>query len=586
MSRLPILFCCAGILVLSAGCKTVSYDLDDEYRDDFKSMVKEYQGEAANLASRDRTVQSAGALPQKLYEDQVFSEVKVHEHLPSESLTLEDLFVRALQHSSQIRVFSELPLIRETGIQEAAGAFDTNAFVEAAYDHRNDPVGSTLTTGNASDRFRQDEVLTRAGAEKKLITGTEVTVEQRVTRTDNNSSFFVPNPQTNAELSLTVMQPLLRGAGIAYNRSIMQIATIDSEVAMQEFIRQSESHLLEIARTYWTLYAARATYLTKKNHADSIDSIITELEARQEFDAARRQLLRAEAAGAERRAELVRSEAAVRNAEDRLKALVNDPQLRGMGAIEIVPEDPPSVRPVSLDLEASATSALQRRPEILQAFLQLRAGAVREKIARNEVLPELNMLVSGYVAGLASGSRYGEALTNQFDTGGPGVAVGMRLDFPIENNEAEAKLERRKIELRQLFEQLKTTMETVLLEVKVAAREVRTSLRDVQAKYESVEAAREDVVDLERRKELMLLGTETGSASYLEFLLEAQDRQADAEEKFLLALATYNVSLLSMERAKGNLLNYEDIRINRREDTRRKIPMLELQKDPSNPRNK
>ena len=59
----------------------------------------------------------------------------------SQGVNLENLYVRAIKHSTQIKVFSDLPLIRETGITEAAGAFDTNAFLESRFDHRNEPVG-------------------------------------------------------------------------------------------------------------------------------------------------------------------------------------------------------------------------------------------------------------------------------------------------------------------------------------------------------------------------------------------------------------------------------------------------------------
>ena len=73
------------------------------------------------------------------------------------TFSLEELYRRALQHSKQIRVFSDLPLIRETGIREAKGAFDTNTFLEGKFGHANDPVGNTLTTGDAK-RFKQDRV--------------------------------------------------------------------------------------------------------------------------------------------------------------------------------------------------------------------------------------------------------------------------------------------------------------------------------------------------------------------------------------------------------------------------------------------
>ena len=72
----------------------------------------------------------------------------------SQGISVDGLYLRAIQHSNQIQVFSDLPLIRETGIQEASGAFDTNAFLQGKFDRTNDPVGNTLTTGGAAASSR------------------------------------------------------------------------------------------------------------------------------------------------------------------------------------------------------------------------------------------------------------------------------------------------------------------------------------------------------------------------------------------------------------------------------------------------
>src|SRR5205823_7108858 len=124
-----------------------------------------------------------------------------------------------------------------------------------------------------------------------------------------------------------------------YNRSIIQIARLDSQVAMSEFIRQSESHLLEITRTYWALYAARVTYLQKARLVDETGKVADELRARQQVDAQKTQLFRAQSALASRRSDLVRSEAAVRNAQDRLRALTSDPELLAAPDTELIPAD-------------------------------------------------------------------------------------------------------------------------------------------------------------------------------------------------------------------------------------------------------
>lgn len=568
--------------IVGAGC--AHYDLDQSYRDEFGSLIRNYQSEAQRIALHDRTLQqqeTGDPLPDiNLDGDPILSApVRVQESLPSRDITLEDFYVRALENSSQIRVFSELPLIRETGIQEARGAFDTRLFVEARYDERNDPVGSSLTTGRTSGRFTETEYGVQAGVRKKVATGGEVYLTQELSRVKNNSDFFLPNPQSRAVLRLGFIQPLLKGAGVAYNRSIIQIAEIDSDIARHEFLRQAESHLLEITRTYWTLYMARGIYQAKQRSYNEALTTVEQLESRDDFDTVRRQILRARAAQSERRADLVRAESAVRNAEDRLKALVNDPEFLQLGSIEIIPADLPVIAESNVNLKDVATAALENRPEILQSFLQLRAAAVREKMQKNELLPVLNLIVEGYLSGLDRGDNIGGAWDHQFSQGKPGAAIGLRFEFPVENNEADARYLRRRLEMRQLVEQLRTTMETVLLEVRVSVREVRTAYRDLKAKHASLLAAREDLDDYERRREVILLGAESSAIGYLEFLIEAQERRAVAEERFLQALATYNVALVSLERAKGNLLNYQSIEVQREWDDEQELPRLRLNRE-------
>ncbi len=551
-----------GALTLGAGCTMPHrYKLNEDYHTDFKNMVTDYQVESARLAAADRTMQNgvAGETPKviALADDPISKGVRVQTDLPTRETTLEELFISAIQNSSQIKVFSELPLIRQTSIQEARGAFDITAFVEGKYDSVNDPVGSTLTTGGAS-RLEEEKLGFRAGLKKKVETGAEIYATQELKRTDSNSTFFTPNPQVEARLTVGVVQPLLNGAGIGYNRSIIRIAKIDSQIARQEFLRQVESHLLEITRTYWGLYMARGVYQAKERASQEADKTLKDLESRNNFDAIEQQILRARAASAERRADLVRSESAVRSAEDRLKALVNDPAVREVSAIEIIPMDKPVLDRTVADLEQAAAAALQNRPEVQQAFLQLKASAIRRDMSRNEMMPVLNLMLEGYVAALRRDDWAGP-LNDQFDPMRPGYSVGLRLEYPLGNNQAEARNMRRRLEMRQLVSQLRTTMETVLLEVKVSMREVHTSYRDLSAKYDSMLAAREDLEHLQKRREAMFLGGDTTAISYIEYVIDAQQRRATAEENFLRAVATYNVALTTLERSKGNLLAYETI---------------------------
>ncbi|SRR5579862_25862 len=497
-------------------------------------------------------------------------------------ITIEDLYIRALRNSKQIRVFGDLPVIRETGIQEAKGAFDTKAFLKGKFEHENDPVGNVLTTGGP-DRFKQDEWSFEAGLDKKFITGAEVTLSEKMGRLENNSIYFLPNPQSTATLSLSIVQPLLKGAGVSYNRSTMRIAKLDSQVAMDEFVRQSESHLLEITRTYWALYAARVTYLQKAMLVDETGRLTDELRARQKVDAHPTQLYRAESALASRRSDLVRAEAAVRNAQDRLKALTSDATLLVPAGVELIPRDRLVLAPTPVDAGEAAAYALQNRPEINQAFFQLRAATIREKVERNELLPELNIVLEGSIGGLTGGD-YADAFGRQYTTGGPSASAGFVFSYPLENNIARARLERRRLELRQQVDQLKTTIDTVFLEVKISAREVATAYRETQAKYAAVKAYTADVESIKARRSLQTASPPPGSeeasltAIYLDNLLDSQDRRGEAEEEFIRAAADYQIAIVNLQRAKGKLLAYSNVTVMRGRDENG-LPLIYLQKN-------
>jgi outer membrane protein TolC len=369
----------------------------------------------------------------------------------------------------------------------------------------------------------------------------------------------------------------LKGAGVCYNTAVMRVAKIDSDIARQEFIRQTESHLLEISRSYWALHLARALYYAKKRTVDDVGEIVSDLEGRSDLDTVRTQTMRARASFEARKADLIRSEAAIRNAQDRLLALVNDPDMRERSASEILTGNKPVTSEVRVDVRSSAATALASRPEISQGFSQLKAAMVREKMQRNEVLPTLNLMLEGTLSGLSGENRRFDAFQNQYDEGGPGAMAGIRAEFPLENNEARARLRRRQLELRQQFNQLQTTVETVLLEVKVSVREVKTSYRDIQAKYASYQASKEEVDDLKARKSVILTSNDMTGATYLDSLLNAQDRLTGNEEEFLKSVATYNVALTNLQKAQGTLLSYESVRLQRTKDDQG-LPQYNLEK--------
>ena len=241
-------------------------------------------------------------------------------------IALEEVLLGALNHAAQIRVIKQIPLIRQTAIQEAGAEFDWMSFVESQWIDTSEPVGNRLTTGGPT-RFRDDYVSASAGVRRRNRLGGKFELAQRIGHQQNNSLFFDPPNQGTSRLTVSYTQPLLRGAGQAYNTSLIILAEMDTAASRDDVSAQLQAHLLEVAKAYWGLYLERGLLLQKRRLHTQAAAVLRELERRRNIDALHSQIIRARAAEESRRADIVRAEMSVLNAESRIRSLVNDPAL-------------------------------------------------------------------------------------------------------------------------------------------------------------------------------------------------------------------------------------------------------------------
>lgn len=478
---------------------------------------------------------------------------------PAISLTLENALVRALDHSNQVKVFSELPLIRETAIIEADAAFDWTTFMDARWDDTTDPIGNSLTAGAGVRFFEDHNVSARAGFRKRTRNGGNLELSQQLGFQDNNSQFFVPDPQGTARLNVSFTQPLMRGRGQQYNESLVLLAQIDKHVADDEFNRQLQSHLLEVARSYWALYLERAVLYQKINSYVRGKAVFDRLNSRRDIDARLNQIVSAEATLKSRVSDLVRARAAVKNAESRLRSLVNDPSLCSS---ELIPSDMPSFESLHVDMCESVTVAFQMRPELKQAMKNIRAASVRLRMAKHELLPVLNLVTNFYLSGLQGDGQVFDAFGDQFQVGKPSYGIGLEYELPVCNRAANARHRRRQLEIRQLRNQYATTLETVRLEVEVAVREFMTSQTELSTKQQAMMARNVQLDALTKRWE-QLPGEDVSASFALENLLSAQESLAQSEFEYLQAQLTFKLSIFNLKRATGTLLQSEQVSIGR-----------------------
>ena len=131
--------------------------------------------------------------------------------------------------------------------------------------------------------------------------------------------------QGTSRLSLSVTQPLLNGAGQAYNSNLIVLAQIDAQSSRDRVSKDLQTLLLEVYQAYWDLHLQRALLLQKRKLYERGVDVCSKLEGRREVDAVGGQLARAKAAVASRYGSVIRQETELLNADAKLRTLMNDP---------------------------------------------------------------------------------------------------------------------------------------------------------------------------------------------------------------------------------------------------------------------
>ncbi len=473
------------------------------------------------------------------------------------SVRLEDLLIQALKYSPHVQAIRDTALSRSTAIVEAEAEFDILAFMDSKFVRTSDPIGSLLTTGRLG-RYRDNDWSYNSGFSKRTRYGGTTELKQQYGFQDNNSEFLVPKAQGKARLSLRFDQPLLNGAGRLYNRSHIVLAQLDTRIAQDEVARDLTQQLFEVTQAYWDLYLRRAALRQKQRNVDRAQKILGRLEDRSRIDALQSQILTARAAVAMRQADLSRAAAAIRNAETRLRSLVNAPDLFQGVPLELIPASAPSSDRIRVALGDALVTALYHRPEVDKAIHETRMAAVRLDMSASELKPVLNLVLETYVAGLEGNAQIDQAWVDQFTVGEPGYTAGFLFEVPLENRAAKARFQRRQIELRQVTSQLRSTVDLLTADVEIAVREVETSFGEILSWYRSMVATRAEVRYLEDRWQL-LPGDDRAASFLLEDLLKAQDRLAVSEFGFVQSQYTHTLALVRLKQAMGTLLDCDTV---------------------------
>lgn len=472
-------------------------------------------------------------------------------------VSLERAIKAGVRHNLSVELARFGPAIREADVIAAQAAFDWAFVGSVDWQDTDTPAGSfpIPAFGNGQIIVNGNQTVTgSAGLERTLISGGRFSIEQQYVYSDGRPSAFgissQPDPSTAASLVAELSQPLLQGFGSDVN--LAEVRT--RENAERRSISSLRLTLIEtvtqLEDAYWDLVQANTDVVILSKLLERGVKVRDDIKVRSILDADPAQIADAVANVERRRADVLRAQRAVRAASDRLKLLMSDPRLPIGGELVLVPTDEALDQPMEFSLYDSLGTAIANRPEIEQAILDIDDASIRQVVAQNGRLPQLDLRVQLAMVGLEDSAD--EATSDQFRREFiDNFLFGLLFRQPIGNRADEAAYRRARLERLQSVVAYRRAVEQ-------AVGDVRAALDDVVTNYRLIDQARTTRLAAAEALRTLLVKKELSQGGYtverLNLELNQQAALAAAEQSEVRALLDYNRAVARLHAAMGTSL--------------------------------
>jgi outer membrane protein TolC len=372
-----------------------------------------------------------------------------------------------------------------------------------------------------------------------------------------------PFSQPNA--SVTFTQPLLRGSGREVNLRYIHIAEINRKISRLLFFQQLISTVYGVSRLYYDLVSLNENAMVQRQSLTAAQKLLEDDKVQVEQGTlAPLELTRVQSLVTSTQLSLIQAEGLVRQQEVILKTQLSklgsgDPLLEHL---PIVPTDKIQV-PATDDtgnVDDLVKSALNQRPDLAQANLQIQSGEISVKADKNNQRPQLDLIGNFQTRGstetpFTTAGDAGTGLLNAppADLGLAGLKTsriyqaGIQFSVPIPNRVAQADAARDAIELKQAQTRTQRLRNEVREDVEnsyIALKTARTAL----AAATQAREYQEQLVDAEKDK--LSVGASTNF-----LVIQQESYLAQARSTEVSARSVWIKAKVALDRSVGDLLD-------------------------------
>jgi len=458
-------------------------------------------------------------------------------------LTLQECITRALDKNFQLQIQGTV----------AASAVENLSIFESAYD-----PSFTLIAGKSANQAdqasttllgtRSENLSTRIGVSQKITTGAIVNISSSLNRNATNNTFATLNPAYNADVTLSVKQPLLKNAGSAVNKLGIRRAEIALTVAELNYKGSVLQLVSDTEVAYYNLVFAREQLKVRTLSLELAEKLYEENRTKKDTGVATDlDVLQSEVGVAIARRTVLLAQQQVSDSQDNLLNIIGQFEFDSvLGDVSL-----PATTKLQPDFQRSYELARASFPSFLAAQSSLEEFEFALAAAKRNRLPSLDL--GGAVGYNTRDSSASSAFDRLPDGDGYSWQIDLSLNIPwgmraekAEYQTALNALQRQKLRLRQIDQSL--------------TLQVRNAVRSVETNLESVTISTQATSLSEKQYELEKARFDAGLSTSRR-VLEAQDDLETARVAELQSRVNLRSAVAELHRLEGTSLALYNIQI-------------------------
>ena len=350
---------------------------------------------------------------------------------------------------------------------------------------------------------------------------------------------------------VSLSQPLLKNAWMDTTRYQISVSKITLKTDQLALRNQIMTVINNVKAAYYNLIYARENVGVQQMAVTLAEETTHEDEQKVRAGAlAPLDQKQAESQAASARSDLLTARGALATQEDVVKSVVG---LRRGDWLNItpVPAEGLVAVPENHDVRDCWRTALEKRPDMLQAKLKIEAQHVLIKFDFNQMFPEIDV-VGGYGRN-ATELTFNGNLDTIRQGAYPFYSYGVVMTIPLGNSGARNNYKSAKAALQQAVLQIKKLELSIIATIDNDVTKIRTDFLKVdatrQARMYAEEALQAEQIKLQRGK----------NTSF--FVLQAQQTLTARRSDEIQALANYNIDLDQLAFDEGTILDRNHIEL-------------------------